>query len=391
MLLHCLFWFSLGWLIYVYIGYPLLLGLLSVVRPFRCRFRTDYQPPVSLLFSAKDEIHALPRKIANLRTLDYPRDKIQILAASDGSTDGTAAFLREQPDIEVEVIEKSVGKNQALNRLLPHATGEVLFFTDANTSFDPAAVRATVALFADPRVGAVTGELRYMTRGRSDSVSQGTGLYWRYENLVKRLESAAGTVLVAAGPLLAVRRERCGTLYPDVANDFQLPMEVAAGGDAVLYSASFLGSERAASDLSDEFWRTARIVSRGVCGCRRLWRTVLARMLRFWQLLSHKIMRWLTAPILMVLLVSTLGLVSDSMSFMYIVIGVCQVVFYAAALVGGVLHILGIRAGVLYVPYHFLALNIAALVGVAQGLVKGAPSVWQKPASARDDESWDKL
>lgn len=386
MSLYFLFWFSLGWLVYVYVGYPLLLALLSVMRPFRCRPGRDYQPPVTLLFSAKDEISALPSKMANLRALDYPRDKIQILVASDGSTDGTADFLRQQPDTEAEVIEESVGKNRALNRLLPRARGDVLFFTDANTFFDPAAVRETVPLFADPRVGALSGELRYLSRGPSDSVSHGTGLYWRYENLVKRLESAIGSVLVATGPLLAVRRERCRTLYPEVANDFQLPMAVAGAGDAVLYSDSFLGSEHAASELADEFWRTTRIVSRGICGCRRLWKIILVRPLRLWQLLSHKIMRWLVAPILIILLLSTLGLVGDSPSLMYIVIGICQVLFYAAALVGGALHILGIRPGVLYVPYHFLALNIAALVGVMQGLVKGAPSVWEKPASARDRE-----
>jgi cellulose synthase/poly-beta-1,6-N-acetylglucosamine synthase-like glycosyltransferase len=328
--------------------------------------------------------------MANLRALDYPRDKTQILVASDGSTDGTVTFLRQQPDIEVQVLETSVGKNEALNRLLPRATGEILFFTDANTSFDPAAIRATVALFADCRVGVVTGDLRYVGRDPSDSVAQGTGLYWWYENLVKRLESSIGSVLVAAGPLLAVRRGRITMLYPEVANDFHLPMVAAAAGDAVLYSAAFLGSERAASELKDEFWRTARIVSRGTSGCRRLWQAIMLRPLRFWQLVSHKIMRWLIAPILLVLLMSTLGLVSDSPSSIHIVVAIGQVVFYGAALVGGMLHMLGIRAGVLYVPYHFLVLNVAALVGLAQSLTKGAPSIWEKPASARDLGSCDK-
>lgn len=381
---HVLFWFSLVWLVYIYIGYPVCLWLLSLVARFRCKPNADYEPRVTVLFSARDEIAALPNKMANLRALNYPKERVQILVASDGSTDGTDRFLSAQHDVEAVVFQQSVGKNVALNHLLPRATGEVLFFTDANTFFDRSAVRETVKLFGDKRVGAVTGELRYLHAGPDDSVSQGTGLYWWYENKIKELESQIGSVLVGAGPLLAVRRERCSELYPDVANDFQQPMQVAAAEDAVLYSSKFYGSERAASDMQDEYRRTVRIVARGVCGFRRLWLTVLIRPLRFWQLLSHKVMRWLILPILALLLLSNLALAQESPSLFYRTMLDFQCVFYAVAALGYVLHLFDFRTGPLYVPFHFLMLNAAALVGVCRGWFIGAPSIWTKAASARD-------
>ncbi|MFH1741218.1 MAG: glycosyltransferase family 2 protein [bacterium] len=390
MMWSLLFWSCVVWLVYVYIGYPLLLGIIALVRPSRYRHQPGYQPTVTLLFSAKDEIADLPDKMANLRALDYPLDKMQIIVVSDGSTDGTADFLRQQTDVEVEILEQSIGKNRALNQVLPRATGEILFFTDANTLFVPSAVRAAVEYFADERVGCVTGELRFSSRGLSDSVGEVTGLYWRYENVVKRLETAVGSVLVGAGSLLAVRRERCGELYPDVANDFQLPMMVASAGDAVLYCRAFRGMELAASALTDEFNRTVRIVARGISGCRRLWRSILSRPLRLWQLISHKMMRWLVAPILFLLLLSTLGAMRDAPCTAILVIAICELQFYICAGIGGILHFLRLWPTVLYVPFHFLVLNLAALVGVIRGLTQGAPSAWNKPVSARDHEPCDR-
>ena len=387
MVWHWLFWLSLGWLIYVYFGYPLILGLIALIAPARRSPVVDEEPTVSVLFSAKDEIDALPSKIDNLKQINYPCDKMQIIVVSDGSTDGTSEFLREQRDIEVEILENSVGKNQALNGILSKTTGEILFFTDANTFFAPDAIRNAAKLFCDKKVGCITGELHFFTGGQEDAVGEVTGLYWRYENTIKRLESVIGSVLVGAGSLLAVRKERCHTLYPDVANDFQIPMMVSGSGDLVLYSSEFLGSERAASDLKDELRRTVRIVARGICGCGRLWRTIVARPLRLWQLLSHKAMRWFTALIMLILLVSTFVLVNKSTAPFYAVMAVCQIAFYITALIGGALHIVGLRAGVLYLPFHFIALNTAALIGVIRGLIQGAPSVWDKPASARDGGS----
>jgi len=381
---YVLFWFSVVWLMYIYIGYPVCLWLLSFVVRFRCKPKADYQPQVTVLFSAKDEIDALPNKMANLRALNYPKDRLQIMAVSDGSSDGTADYLSAQPDVETVVLEESVGKNVALNHLLPKVTGEILFFTDANTFFDRSAIRETVKLFGDKRVGAVTGELRYLGLGPRDSVSRGTGLYWWYENKIKLLESRIGSVLVGAGPLLAVRRDRCAELYPDVANDFQQPMQVAATGDAVLYSPLFYGSERAASKMQDEFRRTVRIVARGVCGCRRLWLTVLVRPHRFWQLLSHKIMRWLILPVMALLLLSNLALVQASPSLFYSTVLRLQYAYYGAAAAGYVLYLFEMRAGPLYFPFHFLMLNVAAVAGILRGLFVGGPSVWNKPSSARD-------
>lgn len=157
-LANVLFWGGLGALAYVYVGYYLLLLLFSRLFPYRLIVDEGYTPSVTVLFSAYNERVSLPDKIESLRRLDYPRERLQVLAASDASDDGTSEYLLAQDDIETVVMESRSGKNGALNRLLPLARGEILFFTDANTVLHPESLRAIAKRFADEQVGAVTGQ-----------------------------------------------------------------------------------------------------------------------------------------------------------------------------------------------------------------------------------------
>ena len=201
------FWLCLVLLVYIYAGYLLVLAVISFFHKDSHIVDENYAPSVTILFSARNERASLPDKLHSIRNLDYPNDKIQVLIASDASTDGTNEYLLEQPDIETLVLNIHAGKNVALNALLPKATGEILFFTDANTILHPQSIKSITKHYHDPQTGCVTGNLIFSHNQEWNPVGRGTGLYWRYENGIKTLENKLGSVLVGGGSLLTARRE----------------------------------------------------------------------------------------------------------------------------------------------------------------------------------------
>ena len=378
-----IFWFCVGILVYVYIGYPLLLIVMGLTRRPVRPDATAPLPSMTILFSARNEAESLPAKLASLEQLHYPREKLQILAVSDGSTDGTADILNNHPLIETTVFEESAGKNLALNHLVPSARGEVLVFTDANTIIQPGALRACARWFGNPDVGFVAGNVPYEKITEVDRVRRGSNVYWQYEARLKHAESRLGSVLVGAGGLFAMSKELWRPIPPDVANDFHLPTVVAAAGRKLVYEPEFMGTEKAYSKLSDEFWRTRRIVSRGVRGTLRLFPLFLAKPFRLWQLVSHKILRWLTLAFLALALYASYRVSSLPYYFMLFSL---QVLAYIAALVGAVGHVTGRKERWWWLPhvaFQALTLQAGAMLGVITGLILGAPSAWHKPKSAR--------
>ena len=378
-----LFWLCVGVLAYVYVGYPAALIVLSFFRrPVRPGAVTA-TPSMTILFSARDEAESLPAKLQSLERLNYPRDKLQVLAVSDGSSDETAAILTGHPMVEATIFEESVGKNLALNHLIPSARGDVLIFTDANTIIDTGAVRACARWFDNPDVGFVAGHVPYERIDESDRVRRGSNVYWEYEARLRAAESRLGSVLVGAGGLFAISKEIWRPVPPDVANDFHLPTIAAAAGRKSVYEPEFVGTEKAYSKLSDEFWRTRRIVSRGVRGTMRLLPTFLKQPFRLWQLISHKILRWLTLLFLAGALYFSYRAIAGPQYFVFFIL---QLAAYGAAAAGAIGHMLGRREQWWWLPhvaFQALALQTSAMLGVITGLILGAPSAWSKPTSAR--------
>lgn len=378
-----LLWGCFGILIYIYAGYLLILAILARLFPVRSKVDDSYTPTISILFSARNERASLPAKMESIRNLDYPRNQIQILAASDASTDGTDEYLAAQTDIQFLAMPQHCGKNAALNTLLPSATGDILFFTDANTIFHPGSFRAAARHFCDERVGVIVGELVFTQGEDWNAVGQGAGLYWRYENLIKQYESRLGSLLVGGGSLLVARREIAGSLDPRIANDLEIPMRAGAQGYRVQYEPGCIGFERAHTQAWEELGRTSRIVARGLRGFWVMLPVLFKTPFRLWQFLSHKFLRWFTLPFALGTLVGAWGLREN---------WIPATIFYLG-LVGLVTSLAGLCA----LPYspqsrwmrpftlaaHMLVMHAAALWGIAKALFGKTPATWSIPQSTR--------
>ncbi len=383
LVLSILFWSCLVLLVYVYAGYAVILYGLSRVLEVKHTPDDDYTPPVTILFSAHNEEDVLPGKIESLKRLKYPHERLQILAASDASSDRTADLLLTDEAIECHVLENHVGKNAALNQLLPKATGEILFYTDANTLLHPEALRKAIRHFRDERTGAVVGQLIFTLEKDWNPVGRGTGLYWKYENALKRAESRLGRVLVGGGSLLSVRRSLINTLDTRIANDLEIPARVGAKGYYVFFEEECQGSEKPHHGIHEELQRTSRIVARGLRGFMVLLPVMLRTPLRLWEFLSHKFLRWFTLPYLFILLFGGFFMM-DQLIPHIIVWG--NLLFLLMALIGFFFlerHATPVWMRPFTLCAQFCLMHVAALWGILRALLGKAPATWKVPESTR--------
>ena len=355
-------------LFYTWAGYPALLWLL--VRFHRVhRHKAAITPRVSVIVAARNEEKDIRARVENLLSLDYPPEHIEIVIASDGSTDRTAQWVREFADERVKLLAFAEARGRAAvhNDAVAASSGEILVFTDAATRFDRAFLAELVANFADPRVGCVSGEIRFANREAS-SVTRPRSAYWRYEYWMRNCESACGVSVCASGPCMAVRR---GLFRPfarasyDV--DFMTPLDVIAQGGLVLQEPAARATDQMFSAPGQEFRAQVRMVSRNLRGyLDRSCLVFLPGRPQFaWALISHKILRWSTPFFLMVLFLSNAWLVGRGG---WLALWMAQWAFYAAAAAGG----LGLKirrsASPFSVPYAFCLANAGFLFGVVRSL-----------------------
>ncbi len=353
--MRLLFWLSLALVTYTYVGYALLLTLLARFRKLPV-FPQPITPRVSVLIAAHNEEANLPGKLASLFSAAYPQDRLEIVVASDGSTDRTNAILAQHVGRIVSVLLPAAGgKAHALNHAVRSATGDILVFMDARQSVDADAIRQLVSCFADPQVGAVSGELHLETADGQPS-SEALGIYWKIEKLVRKLESATGSVVGVTGALFAMRRELyvplpAGTLLDDVLT----PMQVVRAGKRVLFLESAIARDRIFSAPGKEFGRKVRTLT-GNYQLLQLapWLLSLRNPLLF-RLISHKLLRLAVPLFLLLLLVCS----AASSGFVYRVAFVVQLLLYAAALLGALAP--GSRRWrAVSIAYTFVMLNVAA-------------------------------
>jgi len=325
-----LFWLCLILVSYTYFGYAIYLWLCVLVRR-KPIFQSPITPSVSIVIAARNEEARLPTKLQNLRLLDYPQEQIQIIVASDGSTDRTASILREQQDQIVSVIlHESNGKANALNEAVKLATGDILVFMDARQIVDANAISQLTACFADPKVGAASGELLLETAPGQRS-ADALGIYWKIEKVIRKLESASGSVVGVTGAIYAIRRE----LYTDIPqgtllDDVFVPMNVARMGKRVIFQPSAIARDQLFSEKGREFSRKVRTLT-GNYQLLRLapWLLSPANPLLF-RFVSHKLLR-LLVPLLLILM-----LLASAMSgepFFKAVFWL-QMLFYVLAILG---------------------------------------------------------
>jgi cellulose synthase/poly-beta-1,6-N-acetylglucosamine synthase-like glycosyltransferase len=370
------FWASLAAIAYVYAGYPLLLLILGSLRRSPVRLRPARLPRVTLVISAYNEADVIRQKILNSLELEYPQKRLEILVASDGSTDATEAIAAEYAahGVRVRAFPARRGKNATLNDVVPGATGDIVVFTDANGKYQRDALAKLVRHFADPQVGCVCGELIYHSAD-DNLVARGYNVYWRYDQRLKRLESRLGCLLGANGSIFAIRKELYRPLLGHVSNDMVLPIQIAARGFHVVYDPEAISREAGSQDAPEELGRRSRIVGRGIYGVGAVLADVLRgrRVLLLWELLSRKLLRYCTPVFLAILAISNLFLTRGW--YRWALLG--QVAFYGIALLGFGLRRVGVHVRALSMPLYFVLGNVAAAMG------------WWKVLTGRELTKWE--
>jgi cellulose synthase/poly-beta-1,6-N-acetylglucosamine synthase-like glycosyltransferase len=370
MLTLALFVAALTGCLYAYAGYPLLLFVRSRLRPWPVlQGRPDVS--VSVIVAAHNEASIIEEKIRNTLSLDHAPDRLELIVASDGSTDGTDAIVEHVADERVRLLGlPRAGKINALNRAALEAHGDILVFTDANVMLDPDAVRHLVRNFADPDVGGVCGEKRLRGAAGGDATGRGEGLYGRYDRWVKRLESRGGSVYAADGCMYAIRRDSFEPVrHLWQADDIAISARVILRGLRLVYEPAAVCYEEAPADGVAELRRKARVANHTTRAVLNLWRE-LPRA-GFWavQLVSHKLVRYMVPVWLILLLGCNLPLANGSPLFAAIL--VAQVMFYALALAGWLFRSSAPgQTRLLSVPYFFTLVNAAALMGLV-GVLRG--------------------
>jgi cellulose synthase/poly-beta-1,6-N-acetylglucosamine synthase-like glycosyltransferase len=357
------FWLSVVALFYTYAGYPLLLALVSALKPRKVR-RGEFEPTVSIIITAYNEERDLAAKIENTLALDYPRELLEIIVASDCSSDRTDEIAREFAGRCVQLHRQStrLGKTAAQNAAVEQAHGEIILFSDATSLYQPDAVRAIMPSFADATVGCVAGRLEYVD-GSDSRVGRGARSYWSYETFLKRHESRVGSLIGASGCLYAVRRSAYVPLYHEACSDFIIATKMVEQGLRAVYEPNAVCTEETNRQSDKELKMRVRIIAQTFTD---LWRhRALLNPVRsgFYgvQLLSHKVMRYLVPFFLMGLFVSSAVLAPGSLFFRLMF--AAQIACYACPALAWMLDRVGIRSRVLAFPQYFMLANLASLIG----------------------------
>ena len=360
------FWLSFLALSYTYIGYPLVLWVWSRSRPRQVR-KDSSVLSVSVVIAAHNEAKNIAGRIENCLGVDYPSDRLEVIIVSDGSDDGTVDTVSRYVGRRVKVIilPDRAGKAVALSRGVAIAKGEVIVFTDARQRFAPSAVAELVANFADPLVGAVSGEL-VLVEEQGRAPLHDAGLYWRYEKWIRKAESRIDSVIGATGAIYGIRKALfvplpAGTILDDV----MIPMRIALQGYRVVFEENAVAYDALSANIEQEFRRKVRTLAGNYQLFRlvpELWSPFQNRLLFLY--LSHKVTRLLAPFGLLALLAASVLLASGP----YAVTLWLQIVFYGLAWAGWHMRHLAWRIPLTSVPLTFVMLNCAAVLGLVQFL-----------------------
>lgn len=375
------FWIAAALVVYAYAGYPTWLWLRKTWRRWPVQ-RGPAEPSISIVMVVRNEEAALPKKLQNLRELDYSRERLEIIVVSDGSTDGTERILHEVAhDEKFHALCNQLpsGKAAGLNDAFSIATGEVVVLTDVRQEIEKDALRLLMENFCDPQVGAASGELMLGDRANGET-GRGMGLYWRVEKRVRELESASSSVVGATGAFYAVRRELLreipvGTILDDVL----IPMIVARQGSRVVFDSRARAWDRPDLGSQREFARKVRTLT-GNYQLLQLapWLLRKENPLRF-EFVSHKLMRLVVPFALLAILLASCFVPT---AFYRWALGL-QLAFYGFGLLGWAGWKLGPLSRLADPACTFMVLNTAALVAFVN-IFSGQKVEWNQPSLSKE-------
>ena len=374
-MLEAVFWICLGLIAYTHLGYPLVLRALVALRRRPTLVpRTWEEPPrVTLIVAAYDEEDSIAAKVANALALEYPRERLQLIVASDGSADATAERARAAgADLVLDLPRR--GKVAAQNAAAERATGEILAFSDANSEWSADALRHLIEPFADPKVGYVCGQVRFLAAG-ADNLE---GAYWRYEMAVRELESGLAGVTAGNGAIYAVRRDAYLPLQTSGSHDLSFPFLLAKRGLRSLYVPWAAAAERMVPTLEGELARKRRMMA-------GLWDIVVGEgmlsprgypPLYAFEVASHRLLRYATPLLHLVALGANVPLLGAGR--LYAATFAAQLALLAAALLGRILPLAPFRVA------RYYAMTTASIaLGLWDRLRRGAPGTWEKAEGTR--------
>jgi len=371
------FWASSGLLVYTYFGYPLLIWIWAQWGK-RHVVRKSYLTSVSIVVVAHNEEERIDARIKNLLALDYPDNLLEIVIASDGSSDRTVAraLCYQQQGVRVVEYRENRGKPAVLNELVPQLESEIIVFLDTRQRITSDALRALLANFEDPETGVVSGELILEDKADTE-VGEGVGFYWRYEKFIRSCESRVDSTVGVTGAIYAIRR-RLYELIPEetILDDVLIPMRIARQGYRVVFESKARAHDKVFKRAEAEFTRKVRTIA-GNFQLFTLEPWLLNPVInRLWfQTYSHKLCR-LFSPFCLVAALSSNFLLLDAI--LYRVILVLQLLFYSAAMAGYMIQSSNRKGPFVNVAYAFCLLNWATIVGFMRFILRRQRVTWQK-------------
>ena len=371
--LEVVFWVAAGLLVYTHVGYPLLLALLARSRRVRPGIESATLPSVSLIIAAHDEEQVIAAKVANALALDYPREMLEVIVASDGSDDRTAELARQAgADLVLEL--PRAGKVPAQNEGAERAGGDILAFSDANATWEPRALRELVGPFADQEVAYVCGQARLVDQGGSNQ----EGAYWRYELAIRVNESALGGVTAGNGAIYAVRSSEYLPLGPAASHDLSFPFMLTKRGFRAVYAPGAVSEEKMIATTEGEFARKRRmmrgifdeVVRDGMLSPRGYGPTYA------FEIYSHRILRY-ASPFLHLIALGTNLALLDAGAVYAVTLAAQLLVVLAAALAGTV----PLRP--LRIARYYVLMTASIAAGMWDRIRHGTPGAWEKAEGTR--------
>ena len=384
--LEICFWLAVALIVWTQLGYALALALAARLLAPRAAAATatapatDGGPPfVSVIVAAHDEAAVIAERVANLRALRYPAERLQVIVCCDGCEDDTAALARAAGADPVLELPRG-GKIRAQDAGVQHAAGEIVAFGDANALWEPDALRRLVEAFADPHVGYACGQVRFMQAASGGDATNQEGLYWRYEMAVRSLESRFASITAGNGAIYATRAEAYLVVDPVMGHDLSFPFNMVKRGWRAVYVPAARATEKMVPSIEGEFARKRRMMSHA-------WPIVLrggmlsprgygARYTAM--IVSHRLLRYATPALHAIALLANIGLVLVGAGSLYVVTLVVQAAILTAAALGG-----RVRSRPLLVARYYVLTTASLAAGLWDWARHGTPAGWDAPEGTR--------
>lgn len=383
-LIEIVFWTGFAIIFYAYAGYGLLLFIVIKIKRLFHKVpiikNIHYQPTVTFIVPCYNEASIIPSKIENTQLLNYPKEKLQLIFITDGSNDGSENITSAYENITILHQQQRQGKSAAENRSVKFATGEIIVFSDANTYLPTNALHSLIQHYINPMVGAVSGEKKINQDASENAAGAGEGIYWKYESLLKKWDSELLTVVGAAGELISFRKHLFEDLEEDtILDDFILSLRIASKGYKVIYEPEALATENSSSNTKEELKRKIRICAGGwqaMIRLKHLFNFFKHPTLTF-QYISHRVLRWSLAPLALIIMLP-LNIILIKVNPIYISILQIHLLFYFAGFAGWIFENRSIRIKPLFVPYYFILMNYAVIIGFFRFIKGKQSSSWER-------------